>query len=103
MASLLWADKWTRKNMLVFCDNEATVNIINKGRSSVLFINRFIRRLTWISVMNNFTIKATHVPGLDNKIADSLSRFNFQEFRRLCPGAALSRLGCPDFSQTVLD
>lgn len=103
IACLLWADQWTRKNILVFCDNEATVNIINKGRSSVPFINRFIRRLTWISVMNNFTIKATHIPGLDNKIADSLSRFNFQEFRRLCPEAVSSRLGCPDFSQTVLD
>ncbi|XP_052398873.1 uncharacterized protein LOC127946375 [Carassius gibelio] len=102
IACLLWADQWSRKSILVFCDNEAAVNIINKGRSSVPFINRFIRRLTWISIMNNFTIKAAHIPGLDNKIADSLSWFNFQEFRRLCPGASPSRLGCPNFSQTIL-
>ncbi len=78
IACILWADQWTKKNILLF--NEATMNIINKGHSSVLFINHFIQRLTWISVMSNFTIKATHIPGRDNK-ADSLSWFNFQEFR----------------------
>ena len=91
------------ENLFFFCDNEATVNIINKGRSSVPFINRFVRRLTWLSVLGNFIIRAAHIPGVDNTIADSLSRFEFQRFRQLCPEAAPSSLPCPPFSQTVLD
>ena len=103
VSCLLWGKDWSRKRIIFFCDNEATVNIINKGRSSVPFINRFVRRLTWLSVLGNFIIRAAHIPGVDNTIADSLSRFEFQKFRQLCPEAAPSSLPCPPFSQTVLD
>ncbi len=103
IACILWGKQWSRKQIMFFCDNEATVNIINKGRSSVPFINRFVRRLTWLSVLGNFNFRAAHIPGLNNQIADSLSRFEFQKFHLLCPEAAPSSLVCPPFSQTVLD
>lgn len=70
---LLWGNQWPRKQILFFCDNEAAVSIVNNGRSSVPFINRFFRRLVWVSVMNNSIIRAVYIPGLDNQIADSLS------------------------------
>ena len=103
VAAILWGNRWERKQIIVFCDNEATVHIINKGRSSIPIINRFVRRLTWTSVLGNFSIRACHIPGLDNKIADALSRFKFQEFRALCPDAAPSSLACPAFDQITLD
>ena len=95
VACLLWRSGLCRKKIVVFCDNEATVSIINKGRSSTPFINRFIRCLTWTSVMSNFPLHAAHLPGLNNSLADSLSRFNFQKFRLLCPNAARQGLICP--------
>lgn len=67
----------------VFCDNETTVTIINKGRSSLPLIKRFVRRLTWTPVLGYFVIQAAHAPGLDNKIADSLPQFEFQTFCQL--------------------
>lgn len=88
---------------MFFCDNEVAVNIINKRHSSVPFINRFMRRLTWLSVMGNYHFRAEHIAGLNNQVADSLSRFNFQKFNLLCPAAAQSSLECPPFSQTILD
>lgn len=103
IACLLWGNQWSRKQILFFCDSEAAVSIVNKGRSSVPFINRFVRRLVWVSVMNNFIIRAVYIPGLDNQIADSLSRFKFQKFHQLCPYAAPTSLTCPLFIQTVLD
>lgn len=103
IACILWGKYWSRKQIVFFCDNEATVNIINKGRSSVSFINKFVRRLTWLSIEGNFYFRAAHVPGLNNETADALSRFQFQRFRLLCPEAAPSGLECPPFSQTVLD
>ena len=103
IACLLWGHLWCRKKITVFCDNEATVHIINKGRSSVPFINRLVRRLTWTSVLDNFILRATFIPGLENRSADALSRFNFQEFRKLRPYALPDGLACPPFPLTVLD
>ncbi|KAJ8259625.1 hypothetical protein GJAV_G00171580 [Gymnothorax javanicus] len=31
VAALLWGNKWSRKQIVVLCDNEATVNMINRG------------------------------------------------------------------------
>ena len=103
VACVLWGHLWSRKRIVVFCDNEAAVHIINKGRSNVPLINSFVRRITWSSVRGSFMVRAAHIPGLDNTVADSLSRFNFQVFRRLCPQAAAQGLHCPAFSQMVLD
>ncbi len=103
IACILWGKHWSRKQIMFFCDNEATVNIINKGRSSVPFLNHFVRRLTWLSVLGNFNFRAAHIPGLNNQIADSLSRFEFQKFHLLYLEAAPSSLDCSSFSQTVLD
>ena len=37
----------------------------------------------------SFTLTAVHLPGIHNSIADALSRFHWQEFRRLVPEAIL--------------
>ena len=36
---------------------------------------------------HNFLVRARHVPGVHNEIADALSRFQVQRFRELAPGA----------------
>ena len=68
---------------MVFCDNAATVQIINKGRSKIPIINSLMRRLTWTCVLNNFILWATFIPGHENCVADALSRFKFQEFKSM--------------------
>ena len=47
-----------------------------------------------------FTFTAAHVPGVDNKIADAISRFRWQEFGQLAPEAHSSP--CP-IPQLLLD
>lgn len=103
VASVIWGSAWSRKRILLFCDNEATVAIINKGRSSCQTIMPFLRRLIWQSVTFNFIIKAAHIPGHCNVIADALSRFRFQTFRRLCPSANTEPTPCPPLSATMLN
>ena len=58
ISCVLWGHLWCRKKITVFCDNEAAVCIINKGRSSVPFINRLVRCLTWTSVLGNFVLRS---------------------------------------------
>ena len=46
-----------------------------------------LRRLTLLTLKYNIYIRARHLPGKNNEIADSLSRFQFQRFRLLAPQA----------------
>ncbi|XP_034562822.1 uncharacterized protein LOC117829305 [Notolabrus celidotus] len=103
VACQLWGPSWTRKQIVVFCDNSATVEIINKGRSKIPIINSLMRRLTWLCVLNNFILRAAFIPGHENRVADALSRFKFQEFRDLCPQAKPHSISCPPFNQMILD
>ena len=98
VAASLWGSEWTSRSILVYSDNQATVAIINKGRSSSLPIMSLLRRLTWLTVTNNFIIRAAHVPGHLNAIADSLSRLLFQRFRQLAPEADFHPTPVPPYS-----
>ena len=78
VAAYLWGHLWCRKRILFHCDNEAVVNIVNKGRSKVQDIMKLMHTLTWLSVKHNFTIHCKHIAGVKNIIADALSCFEFQ-------------------------
>ena len=101
VAALLWGNQWSRKRIIFCCDNEATVYIINKGRSPCKTIMRLMRRLVIVAASNNFSFTAKHIPGSPNNIADALSRFQFQKFRSLAPSAV--NQPCPLPSPIMLD
>ena len=46
-----------------------------------------LRLLLSAAARFNFAFTALHLPGVHNSIADALSRFRWQEFRRLVPEA----------------
>ncbi|KAI4799727.1 hypothetical protein KUCAC02_016695 [Chaenocephalus aceratus] len=103
IAAILWGHEWSRKAILIHTDNSAVVEILNKGRSRSLAIMQFLRRLTLISAQHQFILKAAHIPGHENGIADSLSRFQFQKFRNLAPEADLHPIPVPPFSATTFN
>ncbi|XP_053399481.1 uncharacterized protein LOC123556521 isoform X1 [Mercenaria mercenaria] len=84
---VLWQGMWSKKQIRFHCDNQATVDIINKGRSKSSLIMKLMRRLTWCAVKGNFIVHARYFPGKFNVVSDSLSRFQMQRFRRLAPDA----------------
>ena len=87
MACVLWGHSWARKRILFHCDNLATVEIIKKGRSKIPSIMKLMRMLTLNSATHNFIIHAEHIKGVNNNIADSISRFQMNRFRTLAPYA----------------
>lgn len=103
IAAILWGHEWLKKSILIHSDNTAVVEIINKGRSRSPTIMQFMRRLTLISAQQQFILQAAHVPGHHNSIADSLSRFSFQKFRRLAPDSDLHPTSVPQFSTTIFN
>ena len=74
----------------LLCDNKAVVSIINTKTSKIPRIMDLLRPITLFTLQHtgNFTLTAVHVPGLQNGIADSLSRFQMERFRELAPEAS---------------
>ncbi len=103
MAAVLWGDHWVQRRIVVNCDNAATVDIINKGRSKVLIIQKFVRRLIWCAAKGQFMMIAKHIPGKSNVIADALSRYNMLQFRRVAPGADRVPVPCLPVSELQMN
>ena len=75
LACVLWGPTWSGKRILMWCDNQSVVAIINSKHSKSPRIMDLVCSITLLTLTNNFTISATHIPGLDNAIADNLSRW----------------------------
>ena len=102
VSCVLWGNKWNRKRILFHCDNMSTVQIINKGRSKVKVIMKLPRRLAWCAAKHNFTVHAQHVPGKLNSVADALSHFLMETFRKLAPEADMKPTLCPPLTELLM-
>lgn len=87
IAATIWGKSWSRKRILFWCDNQATVAILNKGRSRCPDIMRLMRHLALTAAKCSFAFSARYITSQDNNIADSLSRFQNARFRKLAPDA----------------
>ena len=73
----LWAHQWAGVRLRIFCDNATAVNAINSGRAqNTPFIARVLRNIWWIASTNQLQLRAVHLPGVDNRLPDSLSRWH---------------------------
>ena len=78
---------WCKRYGLFRSDNEAVVHILNTQTSKVLSLMQLLRSLLLSAARDSFSFSARHVPGVNNQIADALSRFRWQDFRQLVPDA----------------
>ena len=87
VACSIWHPYFTGKRLQFWCDNESVVTIINSGHSKAPRIMVLLRALILLSMKHNFFVRACHVPGVHNDIADALSRFQVERFRAVAPMA----------------
>ncbi|KAK3745292.1 hypothetical protein QZH41_013949 [Actinostola sp. cb2023] len=87
IAAHVWGHTWARQHVLFRSDNEAVVFILLSRTSRVPGIMRLVRSLLMAAAQFNFTFSAQHIPGIQNKVADALSRFHWQVFWQLVPKA----------------
>lgn len=87
IACAIWHPLFAGKRLQFWCDNETVVTIINSGHSKAPRIMDLLRTLTLLSMKHNFFVRARHVPGVSNDIADALSRFQVARFRAVAPKA----------------
>lgn len=91
----LWGPVLRDKRVCFYSDNMSVVYCISRLTSSSLPVLSLLRHLVLRCLQYNIWFRARHVPGVFNATADALSRFNWQEFRELLPGAARVGRSCP--------
>lgn len=97
IACELWGAQWANKRITFRCDNTAVVAILNSKSSKAPRIMDLVRHLTLLTLIHNFSFTAQHVPGSSNKIADALSRFQMERFRKLAPKASTAPCVIPSY------
>ncbi len=80
VASALWGASWSGKSVRFWSDNTAAVALINSGSSRDNSLMHLMRCLVFIMAKFNFVVSASHIKGVQNVLADALSRDNHTYF-----------------------
>lgn len=93
----IWGQRFLNKRICFMCDNMGVVQAVNRQTANSPPVIVLLRRLVLKCLMLNAHVTARHVPGVENCLADSLSRFQWDRFRELAPGAEHNGILCPEF------
>ena len=69
-----WIQEWRGKNVLIFCDNWATVCSAESGRAEEPLIRSSLHEFWWLTALHDVHLEIRHCPGADMEVADLLSR-----------------------------
>ena len=86
MALAIWGNQFKGKRILVHCDKASIMQIMAKCSSKSKSMMVLVCSLAMFGMQHNFDLHLQHIPGVNNGIADALSRFNHEQFWQLAPG-----------------
>ena len=75
-----WIHRFSNKRIILFCDNQSVVGMINKTTSSCDNCLTLIRILVFQGLKHNIRIYAHYIESKANKAADFLSRLKLNKF-----------------------
>lgn len=84
LALEVWGHRLQNKCIVFHSDNEAVVYIINRQTSKDKTLMKLVRRLVLCTIKHNVMFQATHIPGLENRLADLLSRQQVDQYLDEC-------------------
>ena len=74
IAAAIWEKEWKNSVVRVRCDNDGAVAAINSGYSKIQGISHLLRCLFFFQAHYGLHVKAEHIPGRENVLADAISR-----------------------------
>ena len=74
-----------RKEILFYCDNDATVHIKQGQVTNTAYYDTYVM-FNMVCCIGNFIITAKHIPGIYDGINDALSQVQLSRLRCLAPG-----------------
>ena len=75
VALRVWSHQWPAGKILLKCDNQAVVSVLNSGRTQDLTIGAMARHISMLLAIHDIELQVIHILGSDNKEADLLSRW----------------------------
>ena len=72
----VWGKSWRGQRIVVHCDNQVSVMVMNTGRCHNKFLQACLRELEFLAARHEFEIRGNHIPGITNRIPDALSRWH---------------------------
>lgn len=104
IAAAIWGPEWRSSVVLCHCDNQAVVSVVRGGYCKDPPMAHMLRCLFFIEAYFDLTLSAAHIPGVENRAADGISRNNLDEFFSLNPQAQPQPMAVPPglVSQLVL-
>ena len=90
IAARQWGHQWEGKRVIFYMDNQAAIQMVNKGTTRDPIMMELLRELFWHTVQGNFIIVARYLKGQHNLLADMVSRLTRGEL--LLQWALLSQI-----------
>ena len=75
----------SNKHVLFYTDNHALIHVINRQSCKDKELMFFVPKLVLACLRYNIVLKAKHIAGVNNILADALSRLQVQAFKRMAP------------------
>ena len=80
---LVWIERFCNLRIILFCDNESAMNILNNNSSNCKNCMVLIRLIVMKCLIHNVRIYCRQIESAKNSVADSLSRHQMSRFARL--------------------
>ncbi len=85
LAVMVWGRSWFGCHVHCHCDNEAVVTILGSRYALNPDLMHLLRWLFFLEAYYKLHISASHIRGVDNILADNLSRNNLSSFLLQAP------------------
>ena len=79
VALRVWSHQWAASKILLKCDNQAVVSVLNSGRIQDSTFGAMARNISMLLAIHDIELQVMHILGSDNKVADLLSRWYITE------------------------
>ena len=77
LALKIFSHFWKGSRVLVKCDNDAVVKVLNAGRARDPYLRACARNIWYMAALSDIDLQYVHVLGKNNVVADLLSRWQF--------------------------
>ena len=96
-----WGHHWANAQLVIYTDNETTVNVWKTGTCKDKDMMRVIRALFFFCARINLNVMLSFIPGHLNIHADCLSRLQIANFKRNNPTADQTPAVIPEDAWTI--
>ena len=87
LACMIQGHQWRGSRIVVYCDNEAVVEMLGAGYSKEPNLMHLLRCVFLVAAFNELSLRPMWMPGSNNKVADAISRNNMVMFWLQAPRA----------------